>query len=132
MPGIRRPFRWASTGILERIGEDITSVVRFLKSVQAFSASVAEFLTSLTQVEILQGQLYDVKLNGTSSAQNFPHGLGRPYRGGFLVGNGSLVASTTLIVVSGARALAAGTDASRVFTVVPTTAHDGRYLVWVF
>jgi len=107
-------------------------VVRSIRDLAAFTSAVADLLTDLSKLEILQGKLIQVQLDGTANTQSFPHGLGRAYRGGFLVGNGSLTSGTTIAVASGKRAAQAGVNINAYFTVQPTAVHDGYYLVWVF
>ena len=96
-------------------------------------AGVPELFRMLYQAcQLINGKLLTITLDGSTDLQEFDHGLGRAYRGGFVVGDGSTTAANQLKVLSGLRAQANGTDIKRKVLVRPTAATATTWLVWCF
>lgn len=124
-------LKWGSTGVRVTNMATLDDALGAVRELVRYSQATAEFLTSLAKLEILQGKLVTITLDGTANAQSFPHGLNRPYKGTIVVGNGS-VTGIFLIGVSSAAANAAGIDIKTYFTVLPSAADAGDYDLVVF
>lgn len=137
MAGLRRGFRWSATGIAEKLGSDLESALRYLRSVHSFSVAVSEFLRSVEQIELLQGQLLeDIVVQPPSvvaGVQTFPHSLGRIYRGAIVVAVNSNV---LLLPVTSSRAMSAATgmDPAQYVGIAPLelAAAPVTCSLWVF
>lgn len=53
---------------------------------------IADFLQALEKQPLTDSVVVDVALTAATSIQEFPHGLKRPYRGAFVVGQDGAVA----------------------------------------
>lgn len=119
--GLRRTFRWPAYGIADRIGSTMVDVVTFMNSARAFSSAVSEYLTALSSVEILYGQLVTgCALDGSGNFAAFRHGLGRAYRGAIVVNQTRTAVFIRVLQPADPQLATMGVTSSTHFAVRPT------------
>lgn len=126
-------LKWGTSGVRPHRLDTIEDAVRTVRELARFSQAVAETLGTLSKLEILQGKLITgCRMDGTTSANFFPHGLNRPFRGCILVGQ-SWTSTQPLIVYSPEQVSLANRDPSTVFGLISLSAITSTIVnAWVF
>lgn len=108
-----------------------STTIRSAEEVLSFCRSAAEFLRSVNDLQILNGQFITASFAAAASV-NARHQLGRAYRGVIVVRTSDATATPAVSVIPAADALAAGGDPASYVALGATSAFTADVTLWVF
>lgn len=121
------PYKGSPQGITKQVGKTLDTVLDFLDFARRWSRDVSSFALMMSGLPIIQGQLLEgVQAAASGVAQEFPHALGRNYRGVIIVCQS--VGTITLRVLSPS----SSSDSSKYFVVQLSGATAVTFSAWVF